>query len=125
MGNANRKDWINTLVEDNPLVEQVQHNPVTTEAGERHPFEIKITCSKLKVENGFYLCSVYQNRPKICSDYNCFEHSNRLKRRPEAWDKVKKAIKEAHGIDVEYENEVTSDPYHIRLANKIKAKEIF
>ncbi|MCM1561939.1 MAG: hypothetical protein NC123_20775, partial [Butyrivibrio sp.] len=26
---------------------------------------------KLQVENGIYQCTIYDNRPKLCSDFNC------------------------------------------------------
>ena len=125
LGDNDRIEWVDTLMSDNPLVKAIHHNPVTYDGKKQNPFEIEIACSKLNTDDGFKKCSIYKNRPKVCSDYNCFKWSNKLKRRPQGWEKITRAIKEAHGIDVEYQNEMKPDPYKDRLANKIKTKEIF
>ena len=70
-------------------------------------------------------CSIYKNRPQACSDYNCFEHANKLKRRPQNFVRIQKLIKEVHGIDVEWENELKSVSYKDKIERLIKTKEIF
>lgn len=75
------------------------------------PFEIQFTCPQLATnDEGHKLCSIYKDRPTICSDYNCFESSNINKRRPQQWDKIKDIIKEVHGIDVEYKGPISKNP---------------
>ena len=28
-------------------------------------------CPKLLIENGYYHCTIYENRPDLCKDFNC------------------------------------------------------
>ena len=115
-GNDSRIEWMEAIVSDNPHVEIVPHNKIDDG---RYPYELKVTCSQLDTSDGFFKCKMYKNRPKACSEYNCFAWSNKLKRRPEAFHKQQKAIKEVHGIDVEYQNEMKPDPYIDRIKAKI------
>lgn len=127
MRNGIGVEWIDTIVEDNDLVKLVKHNKVDYQGKRAQPFELEIKCSKLIVDEkeGTAKCGIYMNRPTVCSDYNCFDMANKLKRRPEGWNKITNAIKIARGIDVKWENDLTSDPYSKRLKMRIDAKEIF
>jgi len=46
-------------------------------------------------------CKIYENRPQMCVDFNCFKEANGQKRLPEAWDHVKKLVERVHGIDLD------------------------
>ena len=83
--------------EDKPIIEK------------RAQFRIEFTCPKLDIdeEKGTKMCSIYESRPKVCSNYNCFKNANRLNQRPQAWDKIKQIIKTVHGIDVEWDGPLT------------------
>ena len=59
-------------------------------------------CPKLKEENGLKTCSIYENRPMVCQDYNCFAKANKKKQRPAGWDKIKEVIKLIHDVDIEW-----------------------
>lgn len=126
--NSKGIDWLDAVVEDNELVGIIKHNSVKLEDGTRaEPFEIELRCSKLVIDNEEKTakCSIYLNRPQVCSDYNCFEHANNLKRRPQNFERIQKLIKEVHGIDVEWENEMKSVSYKDKIERLIKTKEIF
>ena len=45
-------------------------------------------------------CKIYENRPQMCRDFNCFKEANGEKRLPEAWDHIKKLVERVHGIDL-------------------------
>lgn len=126
LGDDTRLDWLTTLVEDNELVSLVNHNQVSVNGNTKNPFEVKITCSKLIVDEqeGTYKCGVYLDRPKVCSDYNCFSWANNLKRRPQNWERIKRIIKEVHGVDVEWSGPLNSKVYKKNIENLIKTKEI-
>jgi Fe-S-cluster containining protein len=52
-------------------------------------------CSHLKEkpENIHHvMCDIYENRPQMCSDYNCFRAANGVKRLPEYYDLISKLI---------------------------------
>lgn len=38
-------------------------------------------------------CRIYENRPEICSKYNCFEMANSMKRLPEYYDFIMDLIR--------------------------------
>ena len=56
--------------------------------------KIVTTCPKLVVEGSIKWCSAYQNRPKICEDYNCFEAANKKGHTPEGYEEIMKIIEE-------------------------------
>jgi len=37
-------------------------------------------------------CKIYENRPQMCADFNCFVEANAKKRPPEAYDHIKKLV---------------------------------
>ena len=107
--NGKGEEWLDVMIGTNPHAKMMKHNkrdlllPNGNVGRKSLPFEITFTCPQLKTnDEGHKLCQIYKDRPQICSDYNCFEHSNRLGRRPQQWDKIKKIIKEVHDINVEY-----------------------
>ena len=55
-------------------------------------------CSQLKPD---LTCNIYKDRPKMCSDYNCFKAANGAKRLPEYYDHIKKLVERVHGIDLD------------------------
>jgi Fe-S-cluster containining protein len=110
-------EWLDVMIGTNPKAKMLKHNKRTIKkpSGEvmrdSTPFEIQFTCPQLATnDEGHKLCSIYKDRPTICSDYNCFESSNINKRRPQQWDKIKDIIKEVHGIDVEYKGPIPKNP---------------
>ena len=42
-------------------------------------------------------CNIYQNRPQMCIDFNCFKEANGRKRLPEFWTHIKKLVERVHG----------------------------
>lgn len=85
---------------------------------DRARFKIQFTCPKLEIdeEAGTKICTIYEDRPKVCSNYNCFRNANNLNQRPENWNYIKGIIKEVHGVDVNWDGPLTSA--------RIKLKEI-
>lgn len=83
--------------EDKPIME------------ERAQFRIEFTCPKLDIDEdkGTKLCTIYEDRPKVCSDYNCFRNANAMDQRPQNWDYVKGIVKEVHGIDLTWDGPLT------------------
>ena len=55
--------------------------------------KLRTWCAQL---NEDLSCSVYATRPKVCSDFNCFEKANRIKQTPEYLDKIAKIIARVH-----------------------------
>lgn len=53
--------------------------------------KVKVTnwCSQLMQDNR---CRIYENRPEMCSTYNCFKAANGMKQLPEFYDHIKKLI---------------------------------
>lgn len=124
-------EWLDVVIGSNPLTEMKKHNkrdlrlPSGKAMKNATPFEIEFRCPKLKTnEEGHKLCSIYENRPKICSDYNCFEASNRAERRPENFDRISKIIKEVHGVEVKYENPLVGHNFMDSRLELIGVKEI-
>ncbi len=76
---------------------------------ERAQFKIQFTCPKLDInkEAGTKTCTIYEDRPKVCSNYNCFRNANQLNQRPENWNFISSIIKEVHGIDVNWDKPLT------------------
>ena len=80
-------DYIDTVVGDRENVRIQWHNPVKVEMSDstdrqvavKHPYEVVFICPKLKEENGLKTCSIYENRPMVCQDYNCFAKANKKK----------------------------------------------
>lgn len=127
LADDDRLDWLNTMVEDNDKVILKPHNRVEVSEGSmRNPFEFEIKCSKLVIDKkeDTYKCGVYQNRPKVCEEYNCFAFANNLGRRPQNFDRIKNIIKEVHGVDVEWTGPMESDNYKKRVLDLINTKEI-
>ena len=126
MANDNKRAWVATTIEDNDLVRMIEHNPVKVNGETKNPFELEIKCSKLIVdkEEDTYKCGVYLDRPKVCSDYNCFEMANKLKRRPQNFKSIKEIIKKVHNVDVEWGGELTTSPYKPRIENMIDVVEV-
>lgn len=61
---------------------------------------IRFHCPQLlKTSDGMKTCQVYKDRPKICSDYNCFHMANLKGRPPENYEMIKGIIKKVHGED--------------------------
>ena len=87
------------------------------------PYHVTHICPKLVIdeEAGTKMCGIYEVRPSICRNYNCFTTANASKRRPQNWDNIKKIIKEVHDVDVEWPlplqkaNWKDSEIEHIRL----------
>lgn len=109
-------EWLDVVIGTNPYLKMNKHNkrdvkmPNGKFMGRATPFEIEFRCPKLKTnEEGHKLCSIYENRPKICSNYNCFEASNQAKRRPENFAQISEIIKEVHGVEVKYENPLVNN----------------
>ena len=91
---------------------------------ERARFKIKFNCPKLVVdeEAGTKMCGIYENRPKVCSNYNCFASANRTQQRPQNWEFIKGIIKEVHGVDVEWDGPL--HPTRIPLKNITKFEKV-
>jgi Fe-S-cluster containining protein len=65
-------------------------------------FGLAIECSKLlKKEDGTVACGIYPDRPKVCRDYNCLHQANKRDNDVRADAKVRKAVREVHGCEIE------------------------
>ena len=130
----NAKEWIGVIhgENENPRIKLQWHNAVVTKqkksTGEEVnqkaiPYHVTHVCPKLVIdeEAGTKMCGIYEVRPSICRNYNCFTTANASKRRPQNWDNIKKIIKEVHDVDVEWPlplqkaNWKDSEIEHIRL----------
>ena len=60
------KEWYNVIARQTDTIDILDDG------------RIRFRCPQLKVtqEDGFKLCQVYQDRPKVCADYNCFHMAN-------------------------------------------------
>lgn len=117
IANGPGPEWLDVMIGTNPHAKVLKHNKRNVKMADGKvvpnatPFEIEFTCPQLKTnDQGHKLCAMYENRPEVCSAYNCFDKANKLKRRPQGWQKVKKAIKEVHGIDVVWHGPLYKNP---------------
>ena len=59
---------------------------------------IRFYCPKMNhTDDGLHLCTVYEERPRVCSDYNCFHMANLQGRPPENYEMIKGIIRQVHG----------------------------
>lgn len=106
----NATDYIDTVIGDREGIEIQWHNPVNLEMSDldekevaiKHPYEVVFACPKLKEKDGLKFCSIYENRPSVCKDFNCFTRANEKKIRPSGWNIIKDTIKLIHDVDVEW-----------------------
>ena len=106
----NATDFVDTVIGDRENVHIEWHNPIMVEMSDltdhqiavKHPYEVVFICPKLKEKDGLKICSIYENRPSVCKDYNCFTRANEKKQRPYGWDKIKEVIKSIHDVDIEW-----------------------
>ena len=117
LSNGTGPEWMDVILGSNPLLTLKYHNKRDVEfpdgriAKNMTPFEIEARCPKLKTnEEGHKLCSIYEDRPTTCARYNCFDMANKTERRPQNWDFIAGIIKEVHGVEVKWENELVENP---------------
>ena len=134
IANGSGPEWMDTILGTNPYLEVKYHNKRDVEFTDGRkakgvtPFEIVARCPQLKTnEEGHKLCAVYENRPTTCRRYNCFDMSNKMKRRPENFENIARIIKEVHGIEVKYENPLQKNPGSVVKKNleMIGIKQIY
>ena len=129
--NDKGKEWIN-VIWDREGVEIKWHNKTKTKVTgalgdshieESHPYKIVSHCPKLIVdeEAGTKVCGIYEKRPDVCRDYNCFRDANNRRRRPQNWDLIAGLIKKVHNVDVEWPLPLQKSNW---TENSIKVKEI-
>ena len=83
-------EYIKTVFGD---VEGIKILDVTNSLSGQTRVSIQKTCAKLTTnEQGHKLCSIYQNRPAVCSDFNCVETANHSNQAPQNWEKIKELI---------------------------------
>ena len=130
----NAKEWIDVL-HDTPNLEVQWHNPEMTEQVKSDgskvkqmavPYHVTTHCTKLVIDEaaGTRMCGIYEDRPAICRNYNCFTTANRSKRRPQNWDKIKRIIQEVHGVTVEWTLPLKKVNWKVSEVNHIPFKEI-
>lgn len=129
--NDNGKEWIG-VIWDRPGVEIKWRNKIKAEVTgalgdtnvqDSHPYQIVSTCPKLIVDEkeGTKVCGIYETRPNVCRDYNCFTDANNRRRRPQNWDLIAGLIKKVHNVDVEWPLPLKRSNW---TENSIKVKEI-
>jgi len=91
--------WYKTVVEQNDLIKLVNFD------SNKNQVQIRFRCPKLDVDEkeNTYKCSIYADRPAVCSNYNCFKDANNKNRRPENWDRIKVIVKQVHGVDLTWD----------------------
>jgi len=127
---VNGPEWLNVMAGqsdkteliwyENEVVEHWSIRDNKTVHEERARFRIKFTCPKLEVdkEAGTKKCGIYNDRPKVCRDYNCFRTANQTKNRPQNWDLVSGIIKDVHGVDVHWDGELQTAKIPIKNITK-------
>ena len=121
-------EWLNVIAKhdrtqllwyDNQMVEHKSLSEGRTVTEERAAFKIRFTCPKLEIdeEAGTKMCGIYEDRPRICRDYNCFRTANNNGQRPENWKLIQSLVEKVHGIKPEWTKPL--------IPNKITVKEIF
>ena len=49
---------------------------------------VRFHCPELVIDGEFKKCGIYKDRPRICSQYNCFEMANKMGRPPENYEMI-------------------------------------
>lgn len=95
--------WYKTVVEQTDRIKLVDIDP------KNEKLKIRFFCPQLEVntEQRTHVCKIYENRPNVCRDYNCFRDANNKGRRPQKWNYIKDIIKEVHNIDVVWDGPLT------------------
>lgn len=96
--NANGVEWYKVIVQQTDRIKLVNIDP------ENETTKIRFVCPKLVIDNdaGTKMCSIYESRPTVCRNYNCFDQANKRKRRPEQFQFIADIIKQVHGIEVKW-----------------------
>ena len=87
-------EYINIIYDEMPQ----QEWSIIPPKGKDTNYRVKLRkyCPKLGGENG-KMCTIYNDRPKICRDYNCVDAANHGGNTPQDWDEIKKLILEKGG----------------------------
>jgi len=89
---VNGPEWLNIIAKtddttliwhENETVDHFSRSEQKVVQQERAKFHISFRCPKLEIdeEAGTKMCSIYADRPKICSNYNCFRMANQMNQR--------------------------------------------
>ena len=119
------KEWLDVIAKQSDTTQllwydndKVQHKSSSgnTDAQMRGQFRIRFTCPKLEVdkEAGTKMCTIYEDRPTVCRNYNCFRDANFKNQRPENWDYIAGIIKEVHGVDIEWDGPLKMQSIKLR-----------
>ena len=120
----NGKEWLNVIAKHDRTKllwyknEKVEHNSLSegrTVEEERAAFRVEFTCPKLQIdeEAGTKICGIYEDRPKICSDYNCFRMANNTGVRPQNWKLISGLVEKVHGIKPEWTKPLIPDTINV------------
>lgn len=123
----NGPEWLNVIAKhdrtrllwyDNEKVKHQSLSEGRVVEEERASFKVEFTCPKLQIdeEAGTKICGIYEDRPKVCSNYNCFRMANQTGQRPQNWKLISELVEKVHGIKPEWTKPL--------IPNKITVKEI-
>lgn len=85
--NQNQEEYLKAMFEHTPKVDVVR---------EGNQIGVVNWCSQLQPD---LTCGIYEKRPKICQNYNCFKMANKMKKFPEYFDHIKGLLR-AKGIEI-------------------------
>ena len=85
-------EYISTIFGD---IDGIKVVDITNSASGKTRVMIRRVCPKLDTtEEGFKVCSIYNDRPVVCKSFNCIQTANHNEQAPENWDNIKKLIKQ-------------------------------
>lgn len=85
-----KTEYIATVFADTPGIKILD---VTNSLTGKTRVSIQKTCAKLTTnDQGHKLCSIYKNRPAVCSAFNCIQTANHSKTAPQNWERIKELI---------------------------------
>lgn len=83
-----QEEWYNVIVKQTDTIEVKSDG------------RLRFYCPKMNhTKDGLKLCGIYEDRPRVCSDYNCFHMANHRGRPPENYEMIKGIIRQVHGED--------------------------
>ena len=90
---AGNFNFFNTVIKQDDHIKLVEIDPTSN-----HEYlKVVFSCPKLQ-DNG--KCSIYEDRPMTCRDYNCFDVANKRGETPRNLERIRQLIKKIHKKDV-------------------------
>ena len=83
-----RLEYLQAIFDDRPE----DRNETTDVKAVGNNVHVVNWCRQLDVTDEFRTCKIYENRPQMCRNYNCFREANGKKRLPQYYDFIKNII---------------------------------